>query len=81
VELAVQTGPNRGLRGVRSGTSDRRLRGVYRHLRTFAPGIYAAGRNVILGVRNHRVTYVAVMSSALANSPTLLRAALRATGH
>jgi hypothetical protein len=81
VDLAVLTGPDRGLRGVRSGTSDRRLRRVYRHLRRLAPGLYSPGRNAIFGVHGHRVSFVAVMSSALAGNPALLRAALRAAGH
>ncbi len=82
VDLVTTTAPRHGNRGVRPGSSARRMARAFPRRKRIAKGLYRANPRSprLIGVRRGRVRYFAVASKRTLKSKRLLRVYLRRAG-
>ena len=82
VELVATTAAVHGNRGVRPGASVKKLRSAYRRRHSLGRGLFRANPRSprIIGVRNGRVRFIAVVTKRLMRNRRALRRDLRRAG-
>ncbi len=82
VALVATSARSHGNRGVRPGSSARRMRAAYPRRRSLGRGLFRTSRRStrVIGVRRDRVRYIAVAPRSLIARPKALRRYLRLAG-